>query len=276
MRPLAFVATRLSEHGVDLAPCAACEIEEVAWDEFADCVAHEPALVSYPGHVFRARWEQGYAAVAVQAGHILSYTSLAPVMDAGFRSKLVATCSQYNGQLPAIDLYEFATGWTHPTWRRNDVSLALRRQLLQRFNSPNLLCVGVTVGLGASPVLSRLGWYALPWSRISYLSSLIVVPLAGYEARTGKGWMIPDGLQLYEGEPLNYEANSNHPWKQFCHFWVAQEALARRLDDCLCTAACSDLRSWRDAIVRTHAESPAPFWKLSFYREQMLCANPAR
>ena len=267
MQPLTFVATWVGERGVNLTPCAPCEIGPAAWDDLAACVAQEPALVSYPGQIFRCRWEQGNATIAVHDGQIVSYTSLVAVFDATFRSQLAAVWRHADGRLPPIDLYEFATGWTRPSWRRNDANLALRRHLLQRFSAPHMLCVGVTVGLGASPVLTRLGWSVLAWSRIAYLGSLIAVPLAGHEAGLGRGWLMPGGVRLYEGEPLTYRAHSAHPWDRFCHFWVAQEALARRLDEGLCVATDGELHGWQDAIAQARAAMAAPFWKLTFYKE---------
>jgi hypothetical protein len=267
MEPLAFVASRVEDQGVDLAPCTASAIDAGAWDEFAACVAREPSLISYPGCVFRGRWERGSAAVAVHDGHIVSYTSLEAAYDATFREQLAATWRHVNGSLPPIDLYEFATGWTDPAWRRNDVNLALRRELLSRFCAPHMLCVGVTLGLGAAPVLTRLGWSVLAWSQIAYLSSLIAVPLPGHEDGLGTGWLFPGGLRLYEGSPLTYAPHAGHPWGQFCHFWVARAGLARTLDERLCASAGGELAGWRNAIVRARTAVPAPFWKLSFYKE---------
>lgn len=274
MEPLAFVATRRGERGVSLTSCAACDINPTAWDEFAGYVALEPGLMALPGHVFRSRWEQGNAAVAVRHGHILSYTSLVAILDEAFKAQLAAVWPYLDSKLPPVDMFMAATGWTHPEWRHNNINLNLRYQLLQRFSAPDILCVGVTIGLGAGPVLTRLGWCVLPWSQIAYVSSLIAVPLAGYEDQVGQGWLVPHGSRLYEGPPLTYEGHSSHPWKQFSHFWVAREDLAQRLDTALCAASGGDLRRWRDAIVRARFVAPAPSWKLNFYEEQMLCPSP--
>jgi hypothetical protein len=267
MQPLAFIATEIEEREARLTACAASEIIPEAWDEFAACVALEPTLISYPSSVFRARWEQGHAAVAACAGHIVSYTSLVTVFDTAFRRKLAAIWPQVGGCLPPIDLYESATAWTHPHWRRHGISLALRGPLLQRFCEPHILCVAVGVGLGSAPVLSKLGWSVLSWHEIPYLSSLIAVPLAGYEAQVGPGWLMPGDLRLYEGKPTFFGNGSCHEWKQFYHFWAARNPLAQRLNAGLRDGTGGDLCRWRDAIVQTHVTSPMPFWKLSFYKE---------
>jgi len=58
MQPLAFLVTRVEDRDVSLTSCPKDAISAEAWDEFAACVAREPTLVSYPGCVFRARWER--------------------------------------------------------------------------------------------------------------------------------------------------------------------------------------------------------------------------
>jgi len=137
----------------------------------------------------------------------------------------------------------------------------------RHFSGPDLLCVGVTVGLGASPLLTKLGWCVLPWSQIPFVASLIAVPLTGYEERVGEGWIMPSLMHPYEGPRLTYAPDSYHPWTRFYHFWVAREDLARQLDEDVCAAAGGDLRRWRDAVVMTNQVAPVPFWRLSFYEE---------
>lgn len=267
MRPCAFMVKRSDERAAHLTPCDDGALVPGAWDEFADCVAGEPTLVAYPASVFRARWEQGCAAVALDDGHIVAYTSLMPAFDAALRGRLAAAGYPGAALLPEVDLYEFVSGWTHPGWRRRDVSLALRRELLECFSAPNVLCTSVALGLGASPVLTRLGWAIVPWSQIPFASSLLAVPLAGYEEVLDKAWLMPERQQVYNGPPLVYEPGSTHPWKDFHHFWVARLALALSLEEQLCIAADGDLRGWRDALVRMHIAAPSPCWVFSFYKE---------
>ena len=110
-------------------------------------------------------------------------------------------------RLPQIDVYESMTGWTAPELRKHGLSLHLRQPLLARFARPDCLFIGFTAGVGASPVLSRLGWQVAPWSQITFVGSIIENSTVDCDNGGPSGWHVR-GLKPYDGPPLaSYDRN---------------------------------------------------------------------
>jgi hypothetical protein len=217
--------------------------------------------------VLENRWRQGYAAIAMQAEQITGYTSVVPVYAAPRRAKLAQELGLSAGLLPAIDLYEFASGWTHPHFRRLGLSLRLRQKLLPQFSGPAGLCVSVGVGLGAAPVLERLGWRMLAWNEIPFASSLIGLPGAGPAVDPARVWQPPPGLAPYNGPPVVPSQQPHHPWEQYCHFLASDPALAAALNSRLEALMQGNLPRWL-AVVAAVQTQPSEFgWKLIWFEE---------
>lgn len=268
MKPLTytFVETPGQKH-VELVAAAADTLTAPGWQTLAESIAQEASLTAYPAPVLARRWQQGYAAVAIEADEIVSYTSVVPVFSETSRPQLAALIGVEAGRMPAVDLFEFATGWTRPDCRRKGISLQLRQKLLERFSRPNCLHISISIGLGASPILERLGWQLVGWSKIPFVTSLIGVPTAGLEDKIGLGWSPPPELKRYEGEHLSPRQDTAHPWTEFCHFWVSNPALASELDRQLSTLVEAELRRWREAVV-TVLTVPSEFgWKLILFKD---------
>ena len=148
-------------------------------------------MTSYPAHVLANRWQQGHAVLATLGDEIIGYSSVVLVFGEATRRKMSQEIGVGYSQMPSIDLCEFATGWTHPRWRRKGISLQLRRRLLAQLGGPTCLFVSVSTGLGASPVLERLGWQIVAWGKVAFVSSLIGIPTAGLAGKIGVGWRPP-------------------------------------------------------------------------------------
>lgn len=268
MKPLTytFIEAPGQKH-VELVTAAANTLTGSGWQTLAAAIALEASLTAYPAPVLANRWQQGYAATAIEAGEIVSYTSVVPVYSEASRRRLGAIIGVEAGQMPAIDLFEFATGWTRPDCRRKGISLQLRQKLLKRFSSLNCLHISVSIGLGASPILERLGWRLVGWSDIPFVTSLIGVPMAGLEDKIGVGWSPPPELKRYEGAHLSPRQDTGHPWAEFCHFWLSNPALASELNRQLSALVKDDLDRWREAVVAV-LTTPSEFgWKLILFKD---------
>jgi hypothetical protein len=143
------------------------------WERLAANVAGEPSLTPFPAETLRERWERGHAALLLQDHEIAAYVSLAPVFSEATRQELASVLGVSGRHIPPIKVYESLTGWTAPALRKRNISLHLRQPLLARFDRPECLFIGFTAGLGASPVLAKLGWQVVPWSQIAYVGSII-------------------------------------------------------------------------------------------------------
>lgn len=268
MKPLTYTFTE-SPHQkyVELMTASANHLTEPAWQSLAVSIAQEASLTAYPGPVLAHRWQQGYAAIAIESDEIVSYTSVVPVYSETSRRQLAALIGVEAGRMPAVDLFEFATGWTRPDCRHKGISLQLRQKLLERFSRPNCLHISISIGLGASPILERLGWQLVGWSKIPFVTSLIGVPTAGLEDKIGLGWSPPPELKRYEGEHLSPRQDTGHPWPKFCHFWVSNPTLAGALNQQLSTLVEAELHRWREAVV-TVLTVPSEFgWKLILFQD---------
>ncbi len=264
MDPLtfSFVETEEKRH-VQLHQIPAHTIVESTWQNFGQNVAAEPFLVSYPEAILAQRWQQGYAAIAVKDYEIISYTSLIPIFSDPTRQKLSQAIGLHPEQMPYINMYRAATGWTHPDWRQRGLSQQLRHHLLKRFSGPNHLFMSIARGLGAGPVLTKMDWQMISWSKIAYVSSLIGLPEAGLTDKLGPDMKRVD-LKPYTGPPLS-PSNSTHPWNSFCYFWVSNIPLAMELNYQLAKLMEEELQNWREAVVTVLNGRPKPAWKLMIF-----------
>lgn len=240
-------------------------ISDIIWQKLAANVAKEVSLTAYPPQVLAERWQQGRAAVAFWQGEIVSYISLVPVFTAPTRAKLAEIMELNPEQLPNIDINESATGWTHPDWRRQRLSFQLRQRLLDCFSQTNRLFVTIAVGLGAAPVVTRLGWQLVPWGEVAYVSSLVGLPQMAVADKIKVGRRLPPGMKLYRGATST--PNGSQPWPEFCHFWVSDLALAQTLNQQLALLLKQDLRRWREAFATVLMRDPHPTWKPFLFDE---------
>ena len=247
MRPLTYVLTESADAGrLVLREAQAPALHPSAWQNLAAHVAREASLTPFPAQTLRERWEQGYAALLVQGDEIAAYVSLVPVFSAVTRQVLAEVLDVPMHRMPAIEVYESMTGWTAQGLRKQGISLHLRQPLLARFERPDRLFIGFTAGLGASPVLARLGWQVAPWSQISYVGSIIENSMVDCESGTPHGWHV-QGLTPYDGPPiLPYsESTAERDWTRTCYFWISNANLAHRLDHRLSVLVGSDVCRWR-------------------------------
>jgi len=249
-----------SQKYVNLHPLAAPPAP-AQWTQLAADIGREASLTAYTAQQLAHRWEQGCAVLAAYDGRIVSYTSLVPVFNADSRARLSQLLNLPADQLPAVNVYEFASGWTHPDFRRRGISLQLRRCLLARFDRPDILQVSISIGLGASPVLERMGWQIIGWQQIAWVSSLIGLPAAAAGANINRGWQPPAELKQYNGAPIIPSQTKTHPWSRYCHFWVSNPALARDTDKQLQQLLHRDLLRWQTALGPTQTRPSAFGWK---------------
>jgi hypothetical protein len=245
LRPLIYVLAGSSDAGeaalTEIAPPA---LTPAAWQRLAANVAQEPSLTPFPAETLRERWERGHAALLLQDHEIAAYVSLAPVFSEATRQELASVLGVAGRQVPPINMYESLTGWTAPSLRKRNISLRLRQPLLARFARPECLFIGFTAGLGASPVLSKLGWQVMPWSRIAFVGSIIENSTVDCESGTPKGWHV-HGLKPYDGSPIRSFGDPGQDWAAFCYFWISNAGLALALNDQLAAITGEDVCKWR-------------------------------
>ena len=268
MHPLTFSFTETSTaERVQLFPTRVMDIPKSSWQEFAHYTAQEKSLRPSTADTLAERWQQGRAAVAIQDRLIISYVSLVPVFYPNTRIDLGAELGIEPERLPSIDIDGSSTGWTHPDWRRRGINMQLRHKLLERFNQPNRFYVGVTVGFGASPLLDKLGWRIVAWRDIAYTSSLAGIAIAGFEDAVGSGWHVPPGMVKYQGEHVSPYQDTDHEWKRFCHLWVSNPSLAKKMDRQLSTLLNDALDRWQQAIINVFSVQPGSPWTLHLFQE---------
>jgi len=228
----------------ELFPVSFSPLANSAWQRLADNVASLKNLTPFPAHVLRRRWQQGYATIAVARGEVVAYISCQPILFRATRQKLSEKLGIGGESLPDINVYEFLTGWTHPAWRRKNISLQLRRQLMARLCNTNHFCISVTVGMGASPVSAKLGWQVVPWSEVPYVSSMIGGPATNRAGGEPSGWQV-FGHKPYEKHTPPIQG-ADQEWEEYCYFWVSNPPLAVELDRKLAAMMGGDLPCWRD------------------------------
>lgn len=260
-----FVEQTSSKH-VRLVPCEYPMLREGSWEELAEHIGKEPSLRPCSPEVLRDRWRRGHAAIAVRDHRIVSFISLVPVLTDHTWAQISKELGVPASARPSIDMYGSSTGWTLPEWRNKGISQQLRAPLLDRFSNPCWLSIGVTVGFGASALLSRFGWTIAAWSEFPFIGSMAGMPLNGFEDGVGNAWQVPMGMTQYEGEHIPADQFSIHPWKRYCHLWYSRLPLAAELETQLAGLVKGDLHRWREtvlAVFSVWSESP---WTLHMFR----------
>lgn len=251
------LVTSPGQSEVELVETSGVNVTEGHWQQLARHIAQEESLKHYPAEVLRNRWLENRAAIVINNNRIISYISIVSVFVNGSRKKFEEALNLPADRLPSINLYESATGWTHLQWRRQGISFRLRRCLLSRFDRANGLTISVAAGLAASPVLARLNWRLVAWDDIPFVSSLIGVSTAGLRtSATVQGRHLPEGMVLYQGEHLDPNENTAHPWDEFCYFWVSDEGLAIKMNQNLATLLDGDLPRWKEAVISVLFTAP--------------------
>ena len=245
LRPLTYTLTGSPDASeTELVAVAPPALVQAAWEQLAANVAQEPSLTPFPAETLRERWERGHAALLLQDYEIAAYVSLAPVFSEATRQELASVLGVSGRHIPPIKVYESLTGWTAPSLRKRNISLRLRQPLLARFDRPECLFIGFTAGLGASPVLARLGWQVMPWSQIAYVGSIIENSTVDCESGTPRGWHV-HGLTPYDGPPIRSFGDSKHDWGSYCYFWISNAEVALALDHQLAAITGGDVCRWR-------------------------------
>ncbi len=233
-----------------LFPAPVASISNETWQEFAQYTVEESGLRPTPARVLAERWQQGYAGIVVRDGLIISYTSFTNIFCQTNRSRFSHALGVDLARLPSMDVYKLTSAWTRPAWRRRGIHLQLTPALQKRFGEPSkCLYFGVAIGLAGSPMLEKLGWCIVGWSKIAYASSLIGVPISGFEDRVEERWWPPADIVRYEGEHISPYEDSQHEWDRFCHLWVSSVPIAMELNEQLSTLMGGDLRRWREACI---------------------------
>jgi hypothetical protein len=267
MNPLTFsIANGVNGHA-NLIPVPYSSISEQMWQEAAYNINLEKGLRHYPGQVLAERWQQGLASVAVKDDCIVSYISLVPVLC---QETWPAFCTEMGIDLytaPAIDVYGGATGWTHPAWRQKGISTQLRLPLYERLSAPNCLYICMTVGVGASPLLAKLGWRIAAWNQMPYVGSLMGVPITGFENLVGSAWWAPPDMTRYEGPHIVPGQDTAHDWPRFYHLWVSNAALAADMDKQLRKMAHGDLHCWHKAVIIAFTVKAVSPWTLTIFQK---------
>ncbi|HSQ06977.1 MAG TPA: hypothetical protein VLM84_04700, partial [Chromatiaceae bacterium] len=166
------------------------------------------------------------------------------VFSEATRHELATVLGVSDRHIPPIKVYESLTGWTAKALRKRNISLHLRQPLLARFDRPGCLFIGFTAGLGASPVLAKLGWQVMPWSQIAYVGSIIENSMVDCESGSPRGWHV-HGLTPYDGPPIRSFGDSKHDWGSYCYFWISNAEVALALDGQLAAIAGGDVCRWR-------------------------------
>lgn len=217
-----------------------------AWKQLATRIRNEESVTLRPcdSHRLRARWEDGLAAVLLHRDRIISYSSLESIMLGRIM----------DGPPPCWDVYEFRTGWTDPEYRRKGLSFWLRRQLLDA-RCDGTLVVSLCRGVGAGPVLSKLGWKTIAWDRYPFVSSLVGWFSERGFYRTSVGEMNL-ALEPRSGEHFQYRKANNAFWKRYLQLWCSDVPIATRLEQHFRKVHVS-VQQWRMRLKSKLGDSPS-------------------
>lgn len=263
MDTLTFVLEKTDEPHVKLVP-SQHTISDAVWEEFAHNITKESGLRPTPAEMLVGRWQRGEGAVVIQDGHIIGHASIVEIYCETNRKKFGKALGTASALLPSIDVWKLATSWTAPQWRRRHIQTQLT-MILQGRCARKSLFTAVAIGLAGSPTIVKFGWRIIGWSTIPFTSSLIGIPISGYESRVEVRWWPPPDVVRYEGPHLSPLENTGHDWAHFGHLWVSSTPIAKELDRQLCTVLNNDLDRWRHASITVFTGTPKSL--LNFFQE---------
>lgn len=224
------------------------------WEALIANTQKEPALITYPGSHLVDRWKNGYGAIAIHRDEIISHVSIISTFSEPIRRQLSQAINVDYQCIPKVDVYECATGWTDPSWRRRGINIKLRNQIIQRFGGSKSLFMSFCKGLAAAPVLESLNWRLVSWDDESclFVSSLV----AWFEQRDDAhichkvrvGTYNISDMKPYTGPHISPRFDS-HAWETHYHLWVSDLRLVKELNKELSRLLDADLERWRHIIT---------------------------
>ncbi len=215
-----------SEVSTTLANLSKQDVSELNWDQLASSIAAEPALVSYEKETLIRRFVDRNAAIVVLGSDIVSYVSIRPIMSPRISDRIFGR--QNLPLAPRGFIYEMATGWTRPDYRRRRLSTFLRNKL---FNvalnrNPSVLFLSYSKGIGAGPVLSKMGWKRLSWENAPYLSALVGWASEDFFHKTSVGELDVGERKLWHGVHSAIDLTVENDLDKYVTLWVSDSSEA--------------------------------------------------
>lgn len=219
-----------------------------SWQRLAAEINADPNITPVPWETLQRRYIDGHAQIAAAGDDIVCYCSVKPIFTAQEREGVEAAL---RGQirrvhLPSIDVYESATGWTHPEWRGLGLGYTLRTHLYANLNRHHSLIYSVTRSPSVPRLLYKLGLRVIAWDDIPFVSSLKGWFYAERRYTHTLGWH--EALRPYNGRSLDPNEHQHH-WSGYHHFWVSDVDTAVMLDAAY-EGHVLDLSRWRGALAR--------------------------
>jgi hypothetical protein len=263
------VAPGAAEKYPNLSRTAIDSLPLETWQTLADNIALEPGLSHYQAETLANRWTEGRMAIALADDQIVTTISLIPIFTPTVSARLLAALPLSPAEVSTVEMYESATGWTHPAWRQRGNSLQLRQALLAQFARPNRFFISATIGLGASYVLPRLGWRLVSWGAAPFTTALMGLPTPDLTTKFTVKSRQPAHLKPYLGPHTTPQENQTHLWADYCHFWLSDERLVMALDRQLAGLVDGDLARWRELVTtEIYGAPPEPTWKPFLFGER--------
>ncbi len=253
LKRLVFDTTYVVENKKIILRFCAKEITDQLWGDFVSKFSREEHVYVHSINTFKHKLDTGCAAVALHDGRIISYISFTPLP-----ANLNHLLSKHTGvkleDLPDFRLYESASGWTDINFRNLGLSFELRKKLIERFSNPKNIFISVTIGIGAAPVLDKLGWRLISWDKFAFLSSLNAWYRNNEVYKVGVGWLSIGDMEPYNGVHISFKKSTNHDWNHYCHLWVSDTKFASKINRQISSIMKGNLKKWREAIALSFSE----------------------
>lgn len=233
-----------------------------SWQQLAAQINADPNISPVLPEELQRRYRAGQAQIATADDEIICYCSVKPIFTANERHAVenLLRGRVRRVQLPGVDVYESATGWTHPEWRGLGLGYTLRLHLYGNLNRQPSLIYSTTRSPSVPRLLYKLGLRVIAWDEVPFVSSF-------------KGWFDADrrythvlgwheALRPWNGPSLNPREHE-HDWAGYHHFWVSDVDTAVMLDAAY-EANVLDVSRWRGALAEVlgateSMQFPTPF-----------------
>lgn len=211
-----------------------------------------PELYSYSSLALERRWKDGLSAIVISGNCIVSHISLIPLVANKRRIILEKRfcCSFSNLE----DIWESATGWTCPRYRKRGIQRAIRQILYARVPKGSLI-VAFCVGVGASPVLSGLGWHLVSWKDFKCIG-LLLGYIQGEEFYHHCGHVIHvKDLLPFLGYGRFPNSLPPHKWESGIHLWLNNLSQAESIEQYISLYASNHTDLYERIIYETGGNS---------------------
>lgn len=215
---------------LSLNPIDSDQIENLGsqiWSRLHEEISTDSPRLYFSSLNLKMRWQKGCSAIVINQNKIIAHISLIPLISPNKKILFQKIFSCPESLLENI--WESATGWTDPKFRRKGIQYKIRQKLYEQISQDSLI-VAHCIGIGASPILSKLGWHLVNWDEYRFIR-LLLGEIKNKKFYHHSGNIIPiENLKFFLGYGSFPNSIPSHNWENYIHLWINNISKAKFIE----------------------------------------------